>query len=150
LLLLDEPTNHLDLASREVLEDALDEYDGTLVFISHDRYFINRVATAICEVGGGGAVLYPGAYDTFLEHQALVPPASVDRRAADGASAPDATRDARRDAKRAEAEDRNRRYRERKAFEDRIGPLEAETEGLQSLTSRTPRRVGRVSRCLFC
>jgi len=65
-LLLDEPTNHLDLDSKEVLLDALADYGGTLVFVSHDRYFVERLATRIIEVGEGKATLYPGTYAEFL------------------------------------------------------------------------------------
>ena len=65
-LLLDEPTNHLDIDSKEVLLNALEDYGGTLIFVSHDRYFVERLATKIVEVGGGRAVLYPGKYDEYL------------------------------------------------------------------------------------
>jgi ATP-binding cassette, subfamily F, member 3 len=70
LLCLDEPTNHLDLASREVLEGALAAFPGTIVFISHDRYFINRIATAIVEVTHGTLVTYLGSYDDYLDAKA--------------------------------------------------------------------------------
>jgi len=66
LLCLDEPTNHLDLASREVLEAALAGFPGTIVFISHDRYFINRIATVVVEVAGGALTRFPGTYDDYL------------------------------------------------------------------------------------
>jgi ATP-binding cassette subfamily F protein 3 len=68
-LLLDEPTNHLDLDSKEVLLDALVDYGGTLIFVSHDRYFVERLATKIVEVGNGTAVVYPGTYKEFLWHK---------------------------------------------------------------------------------
>jgi ATP-binding cassette subfamily F protein 3 len=68
-LLLDEPTNHLDLDSKEVLLDALTDFGGTLVFVSHDRYFVERLATRIIEVGHGAALLYPGTYAEFLSHK---------------------------------------------------------------------------------
>jgi ATP-binding cassette subfamily F protein 3 len=66
LLCLDEPTNHLDLASREVLEDALAAFPGTIVFISHDRYFINRIATVVTHVAHGTLARYLGGYDDYL------------------------------------------------------------------------------------
>jgi ATP-binding cassette subfamily F protein 3 len=68
-LLLDEPTNHLDLDSKEVLLDALVDYGGTLMFVSHDRYFVERLATKIIEVGNGTAIVYPGTYNEFLWHK---------------------------------------------------------------------------------
>jgi ATP-binding cassette subfamily F protein 3 len=69
LLLLDEPTNHLDLDSKEVLLDALVDYTGTLVFVSHDRYFVERLATKIIEIAGGEVLVYPGTYREFLWHK---------------------------------------------------------------------------------
>src|SRR5204863_4136773 len=68
-LLLDEPTNHLDLDSKEVLLDALVDYGGTLIFVSHDRYFVERLATKTIEVGNRTAVMYPGTYKEFLWHK---------------------------------------------------------------------------------
>jgi ATP-binding cassette, subfamily F, member 3 len=69
-LLLDEPTNHLDLDSKDVLLEALEDYGGTLVMVSHDRYFVERLATKIIEIGHGEAVVYPGRYTEFLWHKA--------------------------------------------------------------------------------
>jgi ATP-binding cassette, subfamily F, member 3 len=66
VLLLDEPTNHLDLESKEILLEALAAYGGTLVFVSHDRYFVDKLATRVIEVGAGEAPLYPGGYEDFL------------------------------------------------------------------------------------
>jgi ATP-binding cassette subfamily F protein 3 len=89
-LLLDEPTNHLDLDSKDVLLDALAEYGGTLIFVSHDRYFVERLATKIIEVGGGQSVVYPGTYAEFHWHKEH--PQAKDRPAAreprPGAAAP--------------------------------------------------------------
>jgi ATP-binding cassette subfamily F protein 3 len=70
LLLLDEPTNHLDLKSRAVLEDALAGFGGSLCFISHDRYFINKIATSVCSVEHGHLEPHPGNYDEYREWQA--------------------------------------------------------------------------------
>jgi ATP-binding cassette subfamily F protein 3 len=82
-LLLDEPTNHLDLDSKDVLLEALADYGGTLIIVSHDRYFVEKLATKIFEIGHGGATVYPGTYAEFLWSKA-----QADARA----SAPSAAR----------------------------------------------------------
>ncbi|HER6567684.1 TPA: ABC-F family ATP-binding cassette domain-containing protein [Streptococcus pyogenes] len=69
-LVLDEPTNHLDIDSKEVLENALIDFDGTLLFVSHDRYFINRLATKVLEITENDSTLYLGDYDYYLEKKA--------------------------------------------------------------------------------
>ncbi|WP_317335383.1 ATP-binding cassette domain-containing protein, partial [Streptococcus orisratti] len=69
-LILDEPTNHLDIDSKEVLENALIDFDGTLLFVSHDRYFINRVATKVLEISENSSQLYLGDYDYYLQKKA--------------------------------------------------------------------------------
>jgi ATP-binding cassette subfamily F protein 3 len=70
LLILDEPTNHLDLDSKEVLENALIEYPGTLLFVSHDRYFVNRMATRVAELSQTGMTSYLGDYDYYATKKA--------------------------------------------------------------------------------
>ena len=70
LLMLDEPTNHLDMFSKEVLESALNRYEGTVIYISHDRYFINKTAEKILELTPDGVILYNGNYDYYLEKKA--------------------------------------------------------------------------------
>jgi ATP-binding cassette subfamily F protein 3 len=65
-LLLDEPTNHLDLDSKDVLLEALEDFGGTLIFVSHDRYFVDKLATKVINIGGGEAQIYPGTYEEFL------------------------------------------------------------------------------------
>jgi len=69
VLVLDEPTNHLDLEAIEALADALADYDGTLIFVSHDRWFVDRLATRILELGPQGVTDYPGTYAEYLAHQ---------------------------------------------------------------------------------
>jgi len=146
-LLLDEPTNHLDLDSKDVLLDALMDYGGTLIVVSHDRYFIDRLATKVIEIGHGQAVLYPGTYEEFhwsRTHAGQAPalPDEVSKRRPPAAVAtkpapaqakggPAPTKAPRADAKpagyeakkRADSEAR-KRERDRKALRDRITELE--------------------------
>jgi ATP-binding cassette subfamily F protein 3 len=92
-LLLDEPTNHLDLDSKDVLLEALEDYGGTLILVSHDRYFVEKLATKIIEIGHGEAVVYPGTYGEFLwskkarEEAAAAPPVAPKNKS-DGAPTP--------------------------------------------------------------
>jgi ATP-binding cassette subfamily F protein 3 len=89
LLCMDEPTNHLDLASKEVLEQALSGFTGTIVFISHDRYFINRIATQVVEVDRGRLTTYLGSYDDYVARKAAPTNASAAGRVADSTPARD-------------------------------------------------------------
>ena len=90
-LLLDEPTNHLDIDSKDVLLDALAAFGGTLIFVSHDRYFVDRLATKIIAVGHGGVEIYPGTYEEYLwskEHREAPQPQAPARVAAGPAPPP--------------------------------------------------------------
>ena len=112
VLLLDEPTNHLDMDSREVLENALRDFPGTIIAVSHDRYFINRFAEKVCVLDGSEIREYLGDYDSYL--------AKVSQDAAPDGSGPQQTRTA------MEKEKRKSREEERKAREmkDRLKALE--------------------------
>ena len=153
-LLLDEPTNHLDLDSKDVLLDALMDYGGTLVVVSHDRYFIDKLATKVVEIGNGRAVLYPGTYEEFhwskahagqapaladgLGKASLAPraPTQAARKAAaparpspsapqmPRAAAPKADRVADYGAKKRADADAQKRERARKVLHSRISDLE--------------------------
>jgi len=79
-ILLDEPTNHLDMRAKDVLLESLREYSGTVVFVSHDRYFIDQLATSVIEIGGGEVVNFPGNYEDYLwrkNRDATAPPPTV-------------------------------------------------------------------------
>jgi len=137
-LLLDEPTNHLDIDSKEVLLDALMDYGGTLIFVSHDRYFVEKLATKIIEVGEGKATLYPGTYEAFLwskEHAGAEGAKSAGgaevrsaRAVAPRTAAPSAplapSAPSYEDRKRDTAEKR-KRERAHKALQDRLAEMEA-------------------------
>lgn len=115
LLFMDEPTNHLDMDSREVLEHALDDFDGTLLAVSHDRYFINRVANRVIEMSAEGVSEYLGNYDDYLEKKraALLP----EEAASDGLT----------QTQRDKLKRKERLAREsRRQLEDRVRAVEAE------------------------
>jgi ATP-binding cassette subfamily F protein 3 len=128
-LLLDEPTNHLDLDSKEVLLDALVDYGGTLVFVSHDRYFVERLATKIVEIGDEKALLYPGTYAEFLwrKENSPAPKPSAASPAAASVGSPAPVQPAPQpyeERKRQEAE-RRKREKALKSLHDRIRELES-------------------------
>ncbi|CAH1203715.1 ABC-F family ATP-binding cassette domain-containing protein [Paenibacillus sp. JJ-223] len=146
MLILDEPTNHLDLFSKEVLESALIDYEGTLLFISHDRYFLNKMAERIVELHPNGTEHYLGNYDDYVEKKQELE--DIAREAAEAqsaqASAKKASRPESRAAvsedsgaasfeagKQAKREERNRQ-RKQEALEKRITELETEIAGLEA------------------
>jgi ATP-binding cassette subfamily F protein 3 len=137
-LVLDEPTNHLDLDSKDVLLDALMDYGGTLIFVSHDRYFVERLATKIVEVGNGKAEMYPGTYPEFLyrKAQGAVPPPVTTtarpvaarppgpRAAAPPPPAKPVDKAAEHEARRRDAAERKKRERAYQALAGRLTDLE--------------------------
>jgi ATP-binding cassette, subfamily F, member 3 len=141
LLLLDEPTNHLDLDSREALEEALDGFSGSIVFVSHDRAFIDRLATRVLDLRSGRALQLPGNYSetaaartlrrltleppfaAALPHAARVPPAPA---------VPPPTSAGRKDSGSSEEKESAKRRKRVSALESRIGLLEKEVEAIEA------------------
>jgi ATP-binding cassette subfamily F protein 3 len=134
LLLMDEPTTHLDMASIEALIGALEQFQGTLIFISHDVYFIRAIANHVVHVNAGQLTHYPGGYQYYLDktaaQRALAAQSVSD--SANGQQPPvDRPVDRLREQKRLEAEQRQARYRERKARETEVKRLEKEIAALE-------------------
>ena len=101
-LILDEPTNHLDIPAKEMLEEALQEYEGTVVLVSHDRYFISRVANKIVEIRDGELVVYSGDYHYYLEKLEAEKAEEKRRLAAEQSAKKQAEKRAKQAAKKAE------------------------------------------------
>jgi ATP-binding cassette subfamily F protein 3 len=122
LLLMDEPTTHLDLASIDALIDALDQFEGTLIFISHDVYFIRALANRVVHVNAGRLTIYPDNYQYYLDKTASVPePAKVPERAAPRPKS----------QKRVEAEQRQALSRQRREQQDVVADLERRIHDLE-------------------
>jgi ATP-binding cassette subfamily F protein 3 len=135
LLVMDEPTNHLDILSRQVLEDALADYDGTLIFISHDRAFINAIANRIVEVREGRLRNFPGNYDDYIwkKEQEIV--AAADAVAVNSSASGEAQASAisrpKKEDRRARAERIQERSRRLKPLQEKLKALEGEIAGLE-------------------
>jgi len=139
LLLMDEPTNHLDLNSKEVLLDALKDFDGTVVFVSHDRYFVNALATRIVEVEGGCVENYFGDYEYYLGKKAgASAPAGATASASSAAAS--VSRDAapaplpplNKDLRLKDREEEKRRKREEQSRQKRLGEIESLIAGVEN------------------
>ena len=123
LLILDEPTNHLDMDSKERLEDALNEYDGTLLYVSHDRYFVNRTANIILELSDGKITKYLGNYDDYIAKKEQLSSTSFDAIEVQSTTETAAKLDY-KEQKRIEAEKRK--------LQNKISKIEEEIEKLES------------------
>ncbi|MEH7374350.1 ABC-F family ATP-binding cassette domain-containing protein [Neobacillus drentensis] len=133
VLILDEPTNHLDLDSKEVLENALIDYPGTILFVSHDRYFINRIATKVLELSRHGSTEYLGDYDYYLEKKleqeelAALAMAATAKRAA---QTDDFEKNSYQQDKESKKQERQRK-RKLEEMEQRIEELEEQIQGFE-------------------
>ncbi|HVI42180.1 MAG TPA: ABC-F family ATP-binding cassette domain-containing protein, partial [Anaerovoracaceae bacterium] len=150
LLMMDEPTNHLDIASKEVFEEALRDFPGTLIVVSHDRYFLNKVPTRIIELGEDGIISYLGGYDYYMEKkqslgsgksylEELGQKAAADLRVAASengdAEDPEKSELSSMEARRRDKETQTQQKRlekDRKRMEDSIAETEAKMEWIQS------------------
>lgn len=121
-LILDEPTNHLDMDSKEILENALNSYSGTVLYVSHDRYFINQTATRIIDLNQKQLVNYIGNYDYYLEKKELLSPAAV----SSDSSVSQSASEGKTDWKQQKEEQANKRKRENelKKTEEEISSIE--------------------------
>jgi ATP-binding cassette subfamily F protein 3 len=135
LLLMDEPTTHLDMASIEALIAALEQYEGTLIFISHDVYFIRAIANHVVQIQSGQLTHYPGDYQYYVDKTAALRAASLALETSNGKGRDlelaDRPVNRGREQKRFEAEQRQIRSRQRRAQQDVVQSLETEIATLE-------------------
>lgn len=131
-ILLDEPTNHLDMAALDALEQSLAQYEGTLAIISHDRHFLNAVATATVDVRGGRVERYEGPYDEYLAEWERRERAAAAAAAGEAARLDDGIPKNRRDLRRMQADLRNAFNKDLRPQEKRLSELETRIESLES------------------
>lgn len=139
LLMMDEPTNHLDIASKEIFEEALQDFPGTMIVVSHDRYFLNKVPDRIIELGEAGITNYLGGYDYYMEKKQSLGSGksyleelgqkTADRSGSD--ESVNSSQEERRKAKESQTQQK-RLEKERKRLEDAIADTEAKIEWIQS------------------
>ncbi len=132
-LLLDEPTNHLDLRAKDVLLTALEEFNGTVVFVSHDRYFIDKLATRIYEVADGAVTVYPGNYEDYLwrKQPAAEPPPAGDGGQGPGVGEKEPEPSAQH-SKRLNPIKLRQMEERRQAIEEEVAKLETEIAGIEA------------------
>jgi ATP-binding cassette subfamily F protein 3 len=134
-LLLDEPTNHLDLRAKDVLLESLQKFTGTCVFVSHDRYFIDRLATRVFEVADGSVNIYPGNYEDYLWRKQNGVEAQEALLASAAPAAPVVA---------ASAEPKKRvNPMKRKQMLDRLAQLETEVSGTEAIIAESEEALGR-------
>ena len=137
-LILDEPTNHLDIMSREILETALNHYEGTVLYVSHDRYFINRTATRILELSGQTFTNYLGNYDYYLEKKPQI-------GIIDSSSAfPPATAGVSNETMKENVTDKNAEWKQRKAQQAAVRKLERELTKTEERIAFIEERTGQI------
>lgn len=137
-LILDEPTNHLDIMSREILETALNHYEGTVLYVSHDRYFINRTATRILELSGQTFTNYLGNYDYYLEKKPQI--GTIDSSSA----FPPATASVANEMTKEVVTDKNAEWKQRKAQQAAIRKLERELAKTEERISYIEERTSKI------
>ena len=144
LLILDEPTNHLDIVSKEILEDALNNYTGTVLYVSHDRYFINRTATRILDLTGHTFINYIGNYDYYLEKRETLTALHAKETGTDGSEAaslvkgnPTSSSDTRQNwqAQKEEKARERKRLNDLKKTEKEIADLESRNAKIDELSA---------------
>ncbi len=130
-LILDEPTNHLDITSKEILESALNAYEGTVLYVSHDRYFINKTASRILELTHQSFINYIGNYDYYLEKREIMTPVSVSESASQAEKEPSAQKRDWKQHKELQAQAR-KKENDLKKCEARIEELEQRSAALDA------------------